>query len=97
MSILTIVAGLQSVGVVLMSAMLLTPAGIAIFLSKNMKRQHLNILFILSILINIVVVVVGTLLSYLYPKTPTGPWIVVVCSLLALVLFKLKKKKTIFI
>ncbi|KOY86727.1 hypothetical protein AD998_11730 [bacterium 336/3] len=97
MSILTIVAGLQSVGVVLMSAMLLTPAGIALFLSKKMKRQNLNILFILSIAINMLVVIVGTSLSYIYPKTPTGPWIVVVCSLLALVLFKINKRGNISI
>ncbi|MCU0437283.1 MAG: metal ABC transporter permease [Raineya sp.] len=94
MCILTIVAGLQSVGVVLMSAMLLTPAGIALFLSKKIKRQNLNTLFILSIFLNISVVIGGTSLSYLYPKTPTGPWIVVVCSLLALGLFTIKNKKS---
>jgi len=91
MSILTIVAGLQAVGVVLVSAMLLTPAAIAVFLSKKFKVQSLTKLFVLSIVINTLVVIAGTSLSYLYPKTPTGPWIVVVCSLLALLVFKLRK------
>jgi manganese/zinc/iron transport system permease protein len=87
LSILAIVMGLQAVGVVMMSAMIITPATISLILSKN----RLSNIFSWSIVINILVVSVGTLLSYYFPKSPTGPWIVVICSILAFMVFSIKK------
>lgn len=89
LSIIAIVLGLQAVGVVLMSALLITPASIAIVL----VRTNLSKIFLISVFINIIVVVLGTLLSYYFPKSPTGPWIVVICSLLAFVVFFTKNNR----
>ncbi|WP_448529970.1 metal ABC transporter permease [Raineya sp.] len=82
MSILTIVTGLQAVGVVMMSALLITPATIALILEK----KHLNKVFLWSVFFNILVVLSGTILSYFLPKTPTGAWIVVIASLLTFII-----------
>lgn len=79
LSIIAIVMGLQAVGVVMMSALLITPASIAI----AMVKSNLSKIFVVSIFINIAVVVAGSLLSYYFPKSPTGPWIVVICSVVA--------------
>lgn len=87
MTITTIVVGLQAVGIVMMAAMLITPAAIATFLIKD----NLNKIFIVSGLISTISVFLGTLLSYFFSKTPTGPWVVVVCSLIAFVVFFLSK------
>lgn len=88
LSIMAIVMGLQAVGVVMMSAILITPASIAIAL----VRTNLSKIFLLSVLINLIVVFLGTLLSYYFPKSPTGPWIVVICSLLAFGVFFSRKQ-----
>lgn len=79
MSILTIVTGLQAVGVVMMSALLITPTTIALVIEK----KDLSRVFLWSVFFNILVVLSGTILSYFLPKTPTGAWIVVIVSLLA--------------
>lgn len=87
MSILTIITGLQAVGVVMMSALLITPATIALVLEK----KRLNRVFFWSMFFSIVVVFSGTILSYFLPKTPTGAWIVVIASLLAFIIIIRKK------
>lgn len=75
MIVLAIIIGLQTVGVILMSAMLITPAVAA--------RQWTNKLWVmvsLSALFGAVSGVVGTAASSLVPKLPTGPAIVVCVS-----------------
>lgn len=89
MSILTIVVGIQAVGVVMLSALLIIPSTIAIIIEK----KNLSRIFVWSIGINILVIVIGTILSYSFPKTPTGAWIVVICFLIALVFFLKNNKK----
>lgn len=88
LSIMAIVLGLQAVGVVLMSALLITPASVAI----TLVRTNLSKIFVVSVVVNILVVFLGTLLSYYFPKSPTGPWIVVICSILAFGIFFTKKQ-----
>lgn len=80
MIVLTIIIGLQTVGVILMSAMLITPAVAA--------RQWTNKLWVmvaLSALFGAVSGVGGTAVSSLAPKLPTGPAIVVCVSTIVLV------------
>jgi manganese/zinc/iron transport system permease protein len=75
MIVLAIIIGLQTVGVILMSAMLITPAVAA--------RQWTNKLWVmvtLSALFGAVSGVAGTAASSLVPKLPTGPAIVVCVS-----------------
>jgi len=88
LSIMAIVVGLQAVGIVMMSALLITPASISLTLARN----NLSAVFRISIAVNIVVIFLGTLLSYYFPKSPTGSWIVVICSLLAFGVFGVKKQ-----
>ncbi|MGF7143899.1 manganese/zinc/iron transport system permease protein [Anaerotaenia torta] len=75
MIVLAIIIGLQTVGVILMSAMLITPAVAA--------RQWTNRLWVmaaLSALFGAVSGIMGTAASSLVPKLPTGPAIVICVS-----------------
>ncbi len=80
MIVLSIIIGLQTVGVILMSAMLITPAVAA--------RQWTNKLWVmvtLSALFGAVSGTVGTAASSLLPKLPTGPAIVVCVSIIVII------------
>lgn len=80
MIVLTIIIGLQTVGVILMSAMLISPAVAA--------RQWTNKLWVmvsLSSVFGMISGVFGTALSSLIPKLPTGPAIVVCISVIVIV------------
>ncbi|MCB0711618.1 MAG: metal ABC transporter permease [Ignavibacteriae bacterium] len=74
--VLAVVVGIQAVGVVLMAAMLITPAAAARYWT-----ERLGVMILLSSLFGIVSGYGGAFISYLEPKMPTGPWIVVVASL----------------
>jgi len=80
MIVLAIIIGLQTVGVILMSAMLITPAVAA--------RQWTNKLWImvtLSALFGAASGIAGTAASSLVPKLPTGPAIVVCVSAIVII------------
>lgn len=80
MIVLAIIIGLQTVGVILMSAMLITPAVAA--------RQWTNKLWamvFLSSCFGAVSGVVGTAASSMIPKLPTGPSIVVCISIIVII------------
>lgn len=78
-TVLAIAVGIQAVGVVLMAALLITPATAARFWTHQLWKMILIATFLgaLSALL-------GTFISYTYPSMPTGPWIVVCLSFLAL-------------
>lgn len=80
MTVLATAIGIQSVGVVLMAALLITPAATARFWS-----YRLGIMLLLAALGGALAGLGGSFASYLAPAMPTGPWIVMVLSLLALV------------
>ena len=75
--VLSVVVGVQAVGVVLMAAMLITPAAAARYWTDSLARM-----IFLAILFGVISGYGGSFVSYLEPRMPTGPWIVVVCSLL---------------
>lgn len=80
MIVLAIIVGLQTVGVILMSAMLITPAVAA--------RQWTNKLVgmvMLSAIFGAAAGVIGTVFSSLLPKMPTGPAIVVAINMFAVI------------
>jgi manganese/zinc/iron transport system permease protein len=80
MIVLAIIIGLQTVGVILMSAMLITPAVAA--------RQWTNKLWVmvtLSALFGAASGIAGTAASSLVPKLPTGPAIVVCVSVIVII------------
>lgn len=78
MTVLTIAIGIQAVGVVLMSALLITPAAAARYWTHKTW-----VMLLLASILGIVASVSGSYISYLAPSMPTGPWIVVVVSAIA--------------
>ncbi|MGC6175084.1 metal ABC transporter permease [Lacrimispora sp. 38-1] len=80
MIVLAIIIGLQTVGVILMSAMLITPA-----VAARQWTNKLWVMVILSALFGAVSGVAGTAASSLVSKLPTGPAIVVCVSAIVLI------------
>lgn len=80
MTVLAIIIGLQTVGVILMSAMLITPA-----VAARQWTNRLWVMVTLSALFGAVSSVAGTAVSSLVPKLPTGPAIVVCVSAIIVV------------
>ncbi|BCN93744.1 manganese transport system membrane protein MntC [Thiomicrorhabdus immobilis] len=75
--VMSVVVGLQLVGVVLMAAVLLTPIAAARFWSNELSHM-----LALSALLGALSALISTQISYLAPAMPTGPWMVVSLSLL---------------
>jgi manganese/zinc/iron transport system permease protein len=80
--VLAVVIGIQAVGVVLMAAILITPAAAARFWTDKIK-----VLMVLSCVFGAVSGLCGAYISYIAPAMPTGPWIVIVISTIAFVSF----------
>jgi manganese/iron transport system permease protein len=81
---LAVVTGIQAVGVVLTSALLITPAATAALLSHRLKTMML-----LAVCFGILSGVVGLYLSY-YARVGSGPAIVLVCTLLFLAVWAIQ-------
>ena len=88
LTVLAIVAGIQAIGVVLMAAILITPAAAARFWTDNLKKM-----VFLSAAFGGVSGFAGAFISYAAPAMPTGPWIVMVISVIALFSFFSPRKK----
>lgn len=73
-----VAVGIQAVGVVLMSALLITPA-----LAARMWTHSLRIMIALALVFGMISGYIGAFVSYTAPAMPTGPWIVVIATLLA--------------
>ncbi|AIM39112.1 zinc ABC transporter permease [Sphingobacterium sp. ML3W] len=78
LTVLAVVTGITAVGVVLMAAMLITPAAAARYWTDNIKRM-----VCLAAIFGAVSGLAGAYISYIAPAMPTGPWMVVVSSLIA--------------
>lgn len=90
--VLSVVIGLQLVGVVLMAALLLTPAASARYWSDDLK-----VVTLLAGVFGALSGVVGANVSYLAPRMPTGPWIVVGLTLLFFVSMLLAPERGVFV
>jgi manganese/zinc/iron transport system permease protein len=88
--VFSIAIGIQAVGVVLMAALLITPAASARYWTNN-----LIILLILSVVFSITAGIIGTFISYEVPKMPTGPWIVFILSTFTIISLLVGRKKGI--
>lgn len=80
MIVMSIVIGLQTVGVILMSAMLTAPA-----VAARQWTDKLSVMTFLSAIFGAVSGISGTIISSVIPKLPTGPMIVIIISLIVLV------------
>lgn len=78
LTILVIVVGIQIVGIVLMAALLVTPASSARFWTERLKPM-----LILSSIIAMISGIGGVFISLSMEKMPTGPWIVICLSFFA--------------
>jgi len=79
LTVLAISVGIQAVGVVLMAAMLITPAVAARYWTNT-----LSLMVFLAVVFSIIASVIGAFVSYTAPSMPTGPWIVVCLTLIAI-------------
>ncbi len=75
--VLGVAIGLQAVGVVLMAALLVTPAAAARYWT-----ERLQVMILLAALFGGISGALGAYVSYLSPRMPTGPWMVVAVSVL---------------
>jgi manganese/zinc/iron transport system permease protein len=72
MTVLAVAVGIQSVGVVLMAALLIAPAAAA-----RMWTNRLSLMLGLAAIVGVSASVGGTYVSFVAPAMPTGPWIVI--------------------
>lgn len=86
--VLAVVTGIQAIGVVLMAALLITPAAAAKFWT-----DRLGAMLIIAVVIALFSGISGAYISFVLPNMPTGPWVVVVLSLLAFLSFFFSHKK----
>lgn len=86
--VLSIVLGIQSVGLVLMTAMLIAPSMAALFWSNRLRFVLCISAFFASIS-----AVGGTVLSYQITHLPTGPCIVLIMAAIAIFSFLFAPKK----
>ena len=71
LTVLAVTVGIQSVGIVLMAALLITPAAAA-----RSWTSSLRLMLVLSAVFAATAALIGTVVSASLPKMPTGPWIV---------------------
>jgi manganese/zinc/iron transport system permease protein len=89
--VLAVVIGIQAVGVVLMAAILITPAAAARFWTHNIRSMIL-----LASVFGAISGIAGAYISFVAPSMPTGPWIVIVISTIAFISFFAAPKRGIF-
>jgi manganese/zinc/iron transport system permease protein len=86
--VLAVVIGIQAVGVVLMAAILITPAAAARFWT-----HRISVMVLLASLFGAFSGLAGAYISYIAPAMPTGPWIVIVISTIAFISFFLAPRR----
>jgi|SRR5690606_14861001 len=91
LTVLAVVTGITAVGVVLMAAMLITPAAAARYWTERMQAMVW-----IAGAIGAFSGFVGAFISFLAPGMPTGPWMVVVSSAIAFFSFFFAPRKGIF-
>nr|WP_300005489.1 metal ABC transporter permease [Tissierella sp.] len=80
MIVTSIIIGLQTVGVILMSAMLTAPA-----VAARQWTDKLHIMVFLSAIFGAISGIGGTIVSSVVSKLPTGPMIVVIISIIVII------------
>ncbi len=91
LTVLVITIGLQAVGVVLMSALLIAPAAAARYWTNSLPKM-----MIISALFGILSGVGGGLLSLVGEDMPTGPWVVMILFFFTMLTLLFAPKKGYF-
>lgn len=79
-TVLAVAVGIQAVGVVLMAALIISPAAAARFWTEK-----LSVMIFLAAFFGAISGVFGSYISYSQPSMPTGPWIVVWLTLMVVI------------
>ncbi len=82
--VMTITAGIQAVGVVLMAAMLIIPAAAARYWTDSLR-----VMLVIAAGVGAFSGITGSFMSFTAPAMPTGPWMVVSAALMFLISFLL--------
>ena len=82
LTVLAVVTGIQAVGVVLMAAILITPAAAA-----RCWTNRLGVMVVLAAAFGGTAALTGTAVSFAAPAMPTGPWMVMTLFLIAMLSF----------
>lgn len=88
LTVLAVVTGIQAVGVVLMAAILITPAAAARFWTHSVFKMTL-----IAAIMGAFSGLIGAYVSFIAPAMPTGPWIVMIISAIALFSFFFAPKR----
>lgn len=80
LTVLSIAAGIQALGVVLMSALIITPAA-----SARFWTHKLGVILLLSVIFSVFSGITGAYVSYAWSGMPTGPWVVLVLSIITVI------------
>lgn len=91
LTVLVIVIGLQAVGVVLMSALLIGASAAASYWTRSFR-----FFLLLSMIFGMLACVLGTLLSLSWDQAPTGPWIVMVLFVFSIITLLFAKERGYF-
>lgn len=78
LTVCAIVVGIRAVGILLMSAMLITPAAAARFWTN-----HFPTMVVIAAILGMLSGLIGSFISYIAPAMPTGPWIILIVSFFA--------------
>ncbi len=89
--VFSIVTGLQLVGVVLMAALILTPPAAARFWTEK-----LSLMLVLAGTFGAVSALLAANISYIAPRMPTGPWMIVVISTIFLISLLIAPQRGVF-
>lgn len=92
LTVVTVAIGVQAVGVVLMAALLITPAAGARFLTNSIR-----IMLAYAGTFGFLSGIFGVFISYSGTGMPTGPWIVVVLSVFTLTAILFGKRQGVFV
>ena len=92
LTVVTVAIGVQAVGVVLMAALLITPAAGARFLTNSIR-----IMLAYAGTFGFFSGIFGAFISYSGTGMPTGPWIVVVLSVFTLTAILFGKRQGVFV
>lgn len=94
LSILVVTAtaiGIQSIGLILMAALLITPAAVA-----RMWSNRLFSMLVLSGIVAALAALAGTVISFSAPSMPTGPWIVLVLFFFTIISVAISPQRGMF-
>jgi manganese/zinc/iron transport system permease protein len=90
LTVLSIASGIQALGVVLMSALIVTPAAAARFWTNNLTKMLL-----IAVVFSVFSGFFGAFVSYTESGSPTGPWVVMILSIITILSFIFSTKRGI--